>query len=157
MCIRVSILPLFLRFVEYIFDLFYSVLFFLYLIRFTLFSDIVRVTFGVDYYFKPFIFQRSTNWRRKIQNWNRKRCVLSVELTTLNMSFNPVATWHVKCVPNLPFAYVMHTLLVSMFAYYHEKFLTLIYFSKQFCGMIMENVWKHSFAYSYKHSKSVGV
>ena len=44
------------------------------------------------------------------------------------------------CVPNLTFACVMHTLLVNMCAYYQEEFLTLIYCSKQFCGMIMENV-----------------
>ena len=53
------------------------------------------------------------------------------------------------CVASLTIAYVMHALLVNMCAYYHEKFLTLIYSSKQFCGMIMENVGKHSFAYSY--------
>ena len=37
-----------------------------------------------------------------------KRCVLFVEIKTLNLSFNPVAPWDVTCVPNLEFAYVMH-------------------------------------------------
>ena len=47
--------------------------------------------------------------------------MLFVEIKTLNLSFNPVATWHAKCVPNLAFAYALHTLVVHMCAYYHEQ------------------------------------
>jgi hypothetical protein len=32
--------------------------------------------------------------------------MLFVEIKTLNLSFNPVATWHVTCVSNLTFAHV---------------------------------------------------
>ena len=52
-----------------------------------------------------------------------RQTVLFLELKNLNTSFNPVATWHVMCVPNLTFAYVMHPLLVNMFAYNHDKLL----------------------------------